>query len=346
MKGLFFTGDRRAELRELDPEEPGPGQVLVAIRASGICGSDLGTYRLTSGELERSGRAGVVAGHEPAGVVEEVGPGVGGFRRGDRVLAHHIVGCGACAHCRSGHPVSCASPARDAYGARRNGGHATYMLAEAWTLIPIPDGATFVDGAMTACGLATAFSALRKAGVSGRDRVLVTGLGPVGLGVLLLAGALGAEVIGVDPNPERRELARSVGAAAVLGGGGDAAAELRDITGGGPEVVVECSGADAARSLCLEAARPFGTVVLVGFGEHDLHVDAGRLITGQLTVRGSWVASVAEMEETVAFLSRRDVHGDALVTQRVTLEGAPGAYASFDAGAAGKHIVTFGPADR
>lgn len=342
MRGLVFAADRRAELREVEIGEPGPGQVLIAIRASGICGSDLGTYRHAAAALARGSYAGVVAGHEPAGVVEQVGPGAGGIRRGDRVLAHHIVGCGACAHCRAGYPVNCTSPSRDAYGARRNGGHAPYMLAEARTIIPIPEGATFADGAMTACGLATAFSALRKAGVSGRDRVLVTGLGPVGMGAVLLARALGAEVIGVDLNHDRREQARRLGAAAVLDGGSETAEEMKEMTRGGPEVAVDCSGVDAARSLCLAAVRAFGTVVLVGFGQRDLHWDGGQLITKQLTVRGSWVASIAEMEETVAFLARRDVHGDELVSRRVSLEQAGAAYAAFDAGAAGKHLITFG----
>jgi D-arabinose 1-dehydrogenase-like Zn-dependent alcohol dehydrogenase len=132
-----------------------------------------------------------------------VGAGVGGFEPGDRVVVYHILGFGRCEECTKGFMIGCTSRERAAYGWQRDGGHADYLLAEASTLLHLPDGLTYTDGALVACGFGTAYQGILRAGVSGRDTVLVVGLGPVGLGVVMLAASSGAEVIGVDFIPDR-----------------------------------------------------------------------------------------------------------------------------------------------
>src|SRR3954468_214300 len=162
------------------------------MRASTICGSDLrAIYREHLGHGPEAYQD-VIAGHEPCGEVVEVGPGCRRFAVGDRVLLYHISGCGLCADCRAGYMIGCTSPTRAAYGWQRDGGHADYLLAEESTCIALPDELSFVDGACVACGFGTAYEALRRAGTSGHDVVLVTGLGPVGIAVGLLAHALGS----------------------------------------------------------------------------------------------------------------------------------------------------------
>jgi threonine dehydrogenase-like Zn-dependent dehydrogenase len=343
VRGLIFTGNRRSELEEVEIGEPGPGQALIGIRASGLCGSDLHAYRLPGGPPAYAQGRHIVAGHEPCGVVEAIGPGVPGLGRGDRVLAYHIVGCGSCPPCRSGHMVNCTSPLRDAYGAGRHGGHAPLMLAEARTLIPLPDELSFIDGAMTACGIATAYSACRRVSVSGRDTVLVVGLGPVGMGAALLAGALGARVLAFDLNRERCQLAMELGLAETWSSPEEASSWIAEATGGGGcEVAIDCSGADPGRLLCLRSAAVWGRVVLVGFGGSDLHLDAGELIiTKQLTLRGSWVSSLGEMEDAARFLASRRLHADRLVTHRFHVDEGPRAYTEFDEGAPGKFVLVW-----
>src|SRR4051812_3584934 len=183
------------------------------MKASTICGSDIrAIYREHLGSGAEAYRN-VIAGHESCGVIVEVGSGCRRFAVGDCVILYHIAGCGVCPDCRTGYMISCMSPLRAAYGWQRDGGHADYLLAEESTCIALPDELSFVDGACVACGFGTAYEALRRAGVSGRDAVLVTGLGPVGLATGLLAHALGASrVIGVDVAGERRDLALRVGA--------------------------------------------------------------------------------------------------------------------------------------
>ncbi|MDQ3896722.1 MAG: alcohol dehydrogenase catalytic domain-containing protein, partial [Actinomycetota bacterium] len=213
MRGVYLPGHRQVDIRDVPDPTPGPGQVVVAVRASSICGSDLrAIYREHLGTGPEA-YCDVVAGHEPCGEIVATGPGTKRFAVGDRVALYHIAGCGLCPDCRAGYMVSCTSPLRAAYGWQRDGGHADYLLAEESTCVPLLEPLTWEDGACVACGFGTAYQALRRAGVSGRDAVLVVGLGPVGLAAGLLAKALGAtQVIGTDPVESRGELALSLGA--------------------------------------------------------------------------------------------------------------------------------------
>jgi threonine dehydrogenase-like Zn-dependent dehydrogenase len=266
------------------------------------------------------------------------GPGCRRFKEGDRVALYHIAGCGLCADCRAGYMISCTSPLRAAYGWQRDGGHADYLLAEESTCVPLPDELSWVDGACVACGFGTAYQALRRAGVSGRDAVLVVGLGPVGLAAGQLAKALGATlVIGADPVRFRGELAVELDAIDLAVAGRE---QILDATGGnGCEVTIDCSGSTAGRSLAVTGARRWGRCVLVGEGNR-LEVDASpALIHRQLTVMGSWVTSVGHMEELMGLLVRWGLHPDRTVTDRFPLDQAETAYTTADEGRRGKVAI-------
>ncbi|HEX2221401.1 MAG TPA: zinc-binding dehydrogenase [Candidatus Limnocylindria bacterium] len=337
MPGVYLPGERRLEIREVPVPEPGHGQVLVRMRASSICGSDLrAIYRPRDQGTGPEAYRGVIAGHEPAGEVERIGPGVTTARPGDRVLMYHIAGCGLCHDCRSGWMIACSSERRAAYGWQRDGGHATYLLAEERTLVALPEELSYLDGSLVACGLGTAYAACRRLAISGADRVLVTGLGPVGMGAALLAQQLGAEVVGVEASPARRELAERLGIEAHPASEG-VVELLRERTAGhGFEVTLDCSGNESARRLCLAAAREWGRVGLVGEGG-SLAFDVSPLVIHpQLTVVGSWVCSIGQMEELVELLVRWKLRPDRMVTHRFALADAAEAYALADRGEAGK----------
>ena len=345
MKGVFLPGGRRVALRDVPDPEPGFGQVLIRMRASTICGSDIrAIYREHLGHGPEAYRN-VIAGHEPSGEIVATGPGCRRFAAGERVIVYHISGCGVCRDCRAGYMISCTSPLRAAYGWQRDGGHADYLLAEESTCVHLPEPLSWVDGACVACGFGTAYQAVRRAGVSGRDAVLVVGLGPVGLAAGQLAKALGATVvIGADPVASRGELALSLGAVDVAVPAGEGAVEqVRQATGGfGCEVAVDCSGSTAGRSLTLAGARRWGRCVLVGEGNR-LEIDASpALIHRQLTVMGSWVTSVGHMEELMELLVRWDLHPDRTVTDHFPLDQADAAYATADEGSRGKVAIVMG----
>jgi threonine dehydrogenase-like Zn-dependent dehydrogenase len=339
MTGVVLPGNRQLELREIPVPEPGHGQVLVRMKASSLCGSDLrAIYRPTNQGTGPEAYQGVVAGHEPCGIIERVGPGVKRFQAGDRVIIYHIAGCGLCAECRSGWMISCSQPGRGAYGWQRPGGHEDFMVADEATLVALPDELSYLDGAMVACGIGTAYAACLRAGVSGRDRVLITGLGPVGLGAALLCRAMGAAVVGVEFIAERRQLAQQLGFTNIVSpeDGDMLTALLQHTNGHGFEVGIDCSGNANARHLCLEAAREWGRVVFVGEGGTVSFEPSPLLIHKQLTLYGSWVCSLPQMEELTERLVRWQLHPDVLVTHRFTLAQAKEAYELFDTGRTGK----------
>lgn len=343
MTGVVLPGNRKTELREFPVPEPGPGQVRVRMKASSICGSDLrAIYRPTDQGTGPEAYRGVIAGHEPCGVIDRVGPGVRNFAVGDRVVIYHIAGGGNCSDCRSGWMISCSEPERAAYGWQRDGGHAPFLLAEVRTLVRLPDELSYLDGAMVACGLGTAFAACKRADVSGRDTVLITGMGPVGVGTALLCRAMGAGVIGVEAIPERRELCARLGFDQIVSPGDEALATVLAANGDHRfEVAIDCSGNADARHLCLDAAREWGRVVFVGEGGTVTFEPSPLLIHKQLTLHGSWVCSITQMEELVELLVRWNLHPEVMVTHRFDLQQAKEAYETFDSGRTGKVAIVW-----
>jgi D-arabinose 1-dehydrogenase-like Zn-dependent alcohol dehydrogenase len=183
VRGVILPGKERVEIKELDVPEPGYGQVLVKMKASGLCGSDLrAIYHEHRGSDPNERYQNVVAGHEPAGLVEAVGPGASGFEPGDRVVVYHIAGCGRCEECRKGFMIGCHSPDRSAYGWQRDGGHADFLLAEARTLLHLPDELT----TPTAPSWPAALAPPTRASCGPTSRVATgsssSGWGPSGLG--------------------------------------------------------------------------------------------------------------------------------------------------------------------
>lgn len=336
MRAAYLPGNSTVDLRQVDDPTPSHGQVVVAMRASTICGSDLrAIYREHLGEGPEAYQ-GVVGGHEPAGRVVEVGPGVDRITVGDRVVVYHISGCGQCDDCRMGYQISCSSPRRAAYGWQRDGGHADYLLAEERDLLVLPDELSFVDGACVACGFGTAYEALCRVDISGRDRVLIVGLGPVGNAAGLMAKKMGATtVVGVDVSTERRRIAVDLGAVDVAVAAGDRD-RLRELLGDGADASVDCSGHGSGQLTALQHTRRWGRAALVGEGG-QLSVDVSEvLIHRQLTVHGSWVTSTVRMAELLHRLVRWELHPEIVVSDTFGIEDAGAAYELADAGASGK----------
>src|ERR1700726_196585 len=171
MRGVTFLGARKLQLAEFPDPAPGPDEVVVEIKASGMCGSDLKFYRAT-GETSSLGlgkvSGPVIAGHEPCGVVAAVGSAVGerAARIGARVMVHHYSGCGTCPHCRTGWSQMCSSGST-VYGATGHGAHAPYMKVPAYTLVALPEDLGFATGAAISCGTRTAYQALRRMNLTG-----------------------------------------------------------------------------------------------------------------------------------------------------------------------------------
>ncbi|PYM03972.1 MAG: iditol 2-dehydrogenase [Candidatus Rokuibacteriota bacterium] len=347
MRGVVFLGARKLELREFPDPTPGRGEVVIAIRASGMCGSDLHMYRAAGNATAALGLGGggpVIAGHEPCGVVAAVGPGVpeSQARVGQRVMDHHYRGCGSCKHCRVGWSQLCPHGIV-VYGVTGHGGHAPFMTVPASTLVPLPDELSFEEGATISCGTGTAYWALKRIDVSGRDTIAIFGQGPVGLSATMLGKAMGARVLAVDLAAERRQLATELGADAVIDPRAvDPVSALRELTRGeGVEAALDCTGNPEARVAAVRSACTWGRVCFVGEGGTVTLDVSPDLLRRQLTLHASWTFSTVGQWECARFVADRKIPLTRLLTHRFTLDQAAEAYRLFDTQTTGKGVFVF-----
>ena len=344
MLGVRLPGNSTVEAVHRPIPEPGHGQVLLAMKASSICGSDIrAIYREHLGHGPEAYQ-GVLAGHEPCGQVVAVGPGCRRLSEDDRVVVYHISGCGVCEQCRSGYLIGCTDPSRAAYGWQRDGGHAEYLLADENTCLLLPDSLSYVDGALVSCGFGTAYEALLRLRVSGLDSLLVTGLGPVGLAAAMLARAMGAgPVVGTDVSPERLRLAVDLGLVdTAVPADPRAENRMQELTAGrGFSTTVDCSGNATARHLALASTATWGRCAFVGEGGEVGFDVSALMIHKQVSLHGSWVTSIGHMEDLLRHLDRWQLQPSQIVTDTFTLDDAAAAYALADRGTAGKVVITF-----
>jgi len=344
MKAVVFHGDRKLEIMDFPDPTPGPGEVVLEIKASGMCGSDLKYYRAVGGAAAMGfgGPAGpIIAGHEPCGVVAAVGAGVDPALAavGDRVMDHHYEGCGVCKHCREGWTQMCLD-GTIVYGATGHGAHAKYMRVPAHTLVKLPDELSFKTGAAISCGTGTAYGALKRLDLAGDETIAIFGQGPVGLSATQLAKEMGARVIALDISPERRQLAVDFGADEVVDPlSNDVVEAIRDLTGGeGSHKSLDCSSNAEARAQAVRCVRTWGTACFVGEGgEVTLDVSPD-LLRRQVTLVGSWTFSKNGLADCAAFIAERKIDVDALFTHEFKLDDADAAYKLFDQQNMGKGV--------
>lgn len=345
MLGAILPGNSTTMLREFTLPAPGHGEVIIKMKSSTICGSDIRCiYHEHLGKGPEGYQPGMIAGHEPCGQIVETGPGCRRFKAGDRVIVYHISGCGVCNDCRRGYMISCTSKYRRAYGWQRDGGMAEYLLAEEKDLVLLPDELSYSDGAQVACGFGTVYEGLEKIGISGNDAVLVTGLGPVGLATAMLCRAMGAQKIyGIEVIDERLTIAKNTGLFDdVIKAGATNVEQIRDLTGGhGVEKSVDCSANASARLTCIQAARKWGKIVFLGEGGTVEFQPSRDIIHDQKTIYGSWVTNIWLMEELVERLVRWNIKPETLITHRFKLEDVDRAYSLMASGKCGKVAVVF-----
>lgn len=337
MRAAVYHGASDVRVEDVERPVPGPGELLVEMRACGICGSDLTDWYIQS-------RAPVVLGHEPVGVVVEAGePGDGVVPEpGRRVFVHHHVPCLQCELCRRGHETLCE---RFRATRIRPGGFSELILVPAENVadvLDVPDHVT--DGAATAIEpLACVVRGQRRAGVGVDSRLLVVGGGQIGLLHALAGRAAGAEVLVVEPLPRRRAFAERLGISAVEA---DSGSILDPLEGARPTVVVLCTGAASAWDLAQATVAKGGTIqlfALVRPGERR-SLDGHDLLFREITLQASYSAGPADTRASLELIATGAVPAEALVTHRFELEQTPEALAVARTPEALKVIVTNGAA--
>jgi len=347
MKGVVLPGDRKVEIREFPDPVPGPGEVVLEIKASGMCGSDLKFYRASGGasSLGLGKTSGpIIAGHEPCGVVAAIGPEVSDrqARVGMRVMQHHYRGCGVCEHCSTGWMQLCVEGVAEVYGVTGHGAHARYMKCPARTLVPLPEELSFEAGAAISCGTGTAWAALHRLGLQGDHTIAIFGQGPVGLSATQLASALGARVIALDVSDERLARAKELGADTLINPRrtADVVQAIRELTRGrGAHLCLEASSSPQARVEAVRCVRTWGKVCYVGEGDTVTLEVSPDLLRRQVTLIGSWTFSTVGQAECARFIADRGIDVDRLFTHRWRLDQAEEAYRLFDSQTAGKGVI-------
>jgi 2-desacetyl-2-hydroxyethyl bacteriochlorophyllide A dehydrogenase len=282
MPAVVYVGDGAIEVRQVEIPEIGEGQVRIAVSHCGICGTDLHMV------LEQMGRPGSGLGHEWAGTIAAVGPGVTGWAVGDRVVAGPTPGCGTCRACRRGRPSVCLNRPTAPEATGHRGAFAPYTSVVADRLLRIPDSLSTRAAALTE-PTAVALHAVSLAGVTPDDRVLVTGAGPVGMLVTAVLYAQGVHDITVsEPAETRRERVLAVGARRAVTPG-----ELPPASRGARvaepySVVFECSGRGSAAEAGLDQLDYAGTLVFVGTSMEYPRVNHNRAIIFESTIIGAF----------------------------------------------------------
>jgi threonine dehydrogenase-like Zn-dependent dehydrogenase len=347
MKGVVFPGGRKVEILDFADPSPGPGEVVLEIKASGMCGSDLKFYRAASGAASMGlGKVSgpVIAGHEPCGVVVAVGPNVPDKQAwvGMRAMQHHYRGCGVCEHCATGWMQMCVDGVAEVYGITGHGAHARYMKCPARTLVELPEELSFEAGAAISCGTGTAWGALHRLGLQGDHTIAVFGQGPVGLSATLLAAQMGARVIALDTSSERLARAKEFGADVLLNPKTteDVVRTIRDLTHGrGAHASLDASSSPQARAQAVQCVRTWGKACFVGEGDTVTLDVSNDMLRRQVSVIGSWTFSTIGQADCARYVADRGIVLDRLFTHRWKLEQAEEAYRLFDRQTSGKGVI-------
>lgn len=340
MKAVYLPGNRKVEIRSVPIPVPGPDEVLLEVKASCICRSDLSLY-YGNAVVGGDAAGGCITGHEPAGVVIEAGIAVKNFKPGDRVAVYLAVGCGVCARCRQGNFHLCAQ--WKCLGFTQDGGNAEYLAVPERNLLRIPDSMSFVAAAISTDAFGTLYSACRKLGLSGATTVGIWGLGPMGSAGILAAKALGARVVALDPIAERRHFAEELGADLTLDPtAADAAGAVLAFSGGeGLSAAIDCSGNGAAQNMALDSLAPLGRAAFVGESRETTIRPSDQLIRKQISVIGSWYFGINEYEEIIRTIETHKIDLERLATHRFAIDEAETAFRLFDERKTEKAVFVF-----
>ena len=332
MKALLLTDYRRLEFQEVDDPLVGPDDVLVSVKACGICGSDIHGYDGSSGRRIPP----LIMGHEAAGVIQAVGTNVDGFTVGDRVTMDSTISCGSCYFCDQGNVNLCENRqvlgvSCDAY--RRHGAFAELLSVPARICYRIPDELPFEHAALIEA-VSIAVHAVARTPIQPGDSVVVVGTGMIGLLVVQAAMVAGAgSVIAIDLDPRRLELAKELGAAVAFNASANNIAEcVQKMTGGrGADVAFEVVGASPTVQTAIDSVRRGGAVTLVGNLAPTIELPLQSVVTREITLAGT-CGSAGEYPECIELMSSEQIRVQPLITATTDLEQAAGWFERLYAG--------------
>lgn len=320
MKCAVFTEPYHFEIREREVPQPKPGEVLVAVKAVGICGSDIHPYM--GDGIERR-QPGIIMGHEASGVVSAAGEGVTRWKPGDRVAINPQICCGHCEMCRQGYYNLCNNMLLIGSSMRKflDGAMCEYITIGEDQLYALPDSVSFDCGTLLD-PLGNAIHLINRGGVRLGDTVAVIGTGTIGLLAIQTAKLAGAvKVVALDRSKERLGMAKEVGADYVLDTSDASVADrLKELTnGGGADVVVESAGVGFTYNLAMQIVKKRGTVIGLGFAQAEINFSLKPFVYNEINFLGSTGYS-SECQTTIDLLASGRIRAEKIITHTFPLE--------------------------
>ena len=334
MQAAYYMGDRRVEIGDAEPVPPAPGTVQLDVAYTGICGTDL---HIVHGAMDARVSLPAILGHEMAGHVAAVGEGVSGWEPGDAATVMPLVWCGECAACRAGASHVCQR--LSFLGIDAPGSLQSRWTVPAQTLVPLPADMQLRTAAL-AEPTAVAVHDVRRAQLTAGEHAVVVGGGPIGLLVAAVAREDGADVVLVEPNPGRRQLAERAGLATLDPAERPVAEHVEEWTkGAGAEVAFEVSGAVPGIQSAIDALGVRGRLVVVAIYPTPPPVDLFRVFWRELTLIGARVYERPDFEKAVRLLADGAIPIDVLITNIVPLAETAAAFEALEAGRAMKILI-------
>ncbi|MDH5507875.1 MAG: zinc-binding dehydrogenase [Anaerolineae bacterium] len=315
---VFHAAKEPLRIEEVSMPQPGPGEVLVKVAACGLCHTDL--HYIDHG-VPTFKKPPLVLGHEVSGTLAALGTGVQAWQEGDRVLLPAVYGCGQCAMCRTGRENVCERMVM--FGNNVDGGYAEYMLAPAKDIFALPEEIPLVEGSIIADAITTPYHAVINRGrVKPGDQVVVFGCGGIGLNLVQVAAAVGAQVIAVDIQPEKLEWALKLGAQAALNAKEFERIdkEIRKLTSGGADIAFEAIGVPETQTQAFACLRTGGRFVVVGFSSKPMTLDTGRVMYREMEITGSLGCRAVDYPRVIELVRQGKIKVKELVTARFPLD--------------------------
>jgi len=307
------------QLNTVPLPEPGEADVLIQVKAAGICHSD---------EHYHTGIASVAflpitLGHEVAGIVEKVGERVGNFKIGDRVGVHYLATCGTCTYCMMGNEQFC--PSAEMIGKHRNGGYAEYIAVPASSVVELPNNIPFEYGAIMMCSTSTSFHALRKGRLKAGECVAIFGAGGLGISAVQLSFIMGAlEVFAIDIRADKLAIAEKYGAIPINAAQNDPVDSLKKLTKGkGVDVALELVGLPLTMKQSVQSLGKMGRAIMVGLSDKPLEVNVFQEVLGKETeIIGCSDHLLSELPIVLEFARQGRLDFLHVVTQKIPLDAA------------------------
>lgn len=341
MKALAIVSPGQAEIIDLPQPSPNDGEVEIELAFVGYCGSDLTSYRGLN-PLVTYPR---VPGHEVAGTIVGLGPNVPGLSLGQTVTVLPYFNCGACRACKAGRPNACVH--NQTMGVQREGAMTARIVVPHEKVIPVTDLPLRDIALIEPCSVG--FHAVNRAQLRQGETVVILGCGMIGLGALMGSLRAGATVIAVDLSRSKLDIARQLGASAIIcPEDGDVEAQIAALLPEGPDVIIEAVGASATFLQAVDIVGQCGRVVYIGYAKDPVSYDTKRFLTKELDIRGARNAVRSDFDNVIEWLKGHREAGALIVTTTAKLDEAPSALAHWhqNPGSYTKILIEFDAADK